>query len=593
MILNNSKLYKSFLIFGFFTVSLILYIIYKIPNADGYELSIYNVFPLYFFFLFIIAYIFAYIVIFKLLSEEKQDFRLFILPFILLFMTNGILLSIENLHGYLLYGRGRGDILYHIGAMKDILLNGYIYKENIYPITHIIGAIISLITNFSLESISVLISVIFWLVFPLSMYYLSSSMITETWKKLLMASFSTLLLFSTLSLSILPSMLSILFFPFILGSYQYKYWKNKRGPEFSILIIILAFFITYMHPITTIFLIILLIVYCLVPYYENTYIVKQKTLNLVLIVGIIFSMWYFSHTSIKVFVLEVYDSLIYGSDTSLTNYYSNLYSKTDLSIYSSIKYMFWNYGHLVILFSIAFIYTCFIIRKYFTKKELSLNNITYVYFQLISFLIALLLLTTNLVEFDILRVCRLATISSILSCGFFLIEIMKSEKRYLLGGFIFVLFLSSFFVFNIYSSPRSSSPNLQMTQMEHNELKWLIENRNETLYVISPTDILINQFYFLGHEESFKHLNQFIVYIFPINFGYDEYNSLHELVGRKVKIYSPFYTTYGKDLEINYMILPPEVWNIASRYNESSVKNDNSVNIIYSNGEYENWLIKK
>ena len=55
--------------------------------------------------------------------------------------------------------------------------------------------------------------------------------------------------------------------PLILGAFQYKVWKKKRSMEFSIIVLILAFLITYMHPMTTVFLIIMLISYVVARYF--------------------------------------------------------------------------------------------------------------------------------------------------------------------------------------------------------------------------------------------------------------------------------------------------------------------------------------
>lgn len=562
------------------------------PNATGYELTIYDAFPNYFFFLFMIVNFFAYCVIYLEIIDKSEKIRHSILAFILILFSNAVLLSLGNLHGYWLYGRGEGDVLYHIGAMKDIIFNGYIERGNFYPILHIMGAIMAYMTDISFEKITTLIRIILFSCFPLSIYFLSASMFKAYWKRLLITSFSTLMIFSLFSMTFHPSILSITLIPFVLGLYQYKSWQNKKPVEFSILTIVFCFLIIFMHPMTTIFLVVVLFGYLIIPALFAKSYLKTNPLKLILITSTIFLAWYLSFASIEWSIKNIYVSLFFEPETSIVNYYADTYSSIELSIYSTVKYLFWNYAHLVLLYGIGVIYICSIVYKYYKCKKIALTDATYLYFQLIGFLLAIALLFSYFIEFEIVRVSRLATMFSVTSIGLFSVSLIKSNKKYVAFPFICILLLSSFFVFNIYSSPFQSTPNYQMTQMEYSGLDWIVTHRNENISFISGTNVQKNGYYLLGYKESLKNPIIYIRKSLPINFGFNEYDSLKDAVKYELNFNGIFYTVYTKYMEITYKVLPDEVWDIATKHNKKYIQNDCSVNVIYSSGEHENWLIK-
>lgn len=588
----NARRSNIFLILGFLIVSIILYIIYKTPNANGYELTIYEVFPNYFFILFIIVNFLAFSVIYLEIIDKPEKIIYSILAFFLILFSNAILLSLGDLHGYWLYGRGEGDVLYHIGVMKDILSNGNIIGEDYYPFSHIMGAIMAYLINIPLEKITTLIRISLYLSFPLSIYFLSSSMFKSYWKRLLISSFSTLMLFSVFSMTFHPSIFSIYLIPFVLGSYQYKSWQNKKELEFSILILFFIFVIIFMHPMTTVFLVVVLFGYLIIPaLFAKSYPRNNPSL-LILIILIVFVSWYLSFVSIGWYIDRIYRSIFFEPQTSIVNYYTGIYSSIELSIYSRVKYLFWNYGHLVLLYGIGVMYICSNVYKYYKYKKISLTDATYSYFQLIGFLLSIALLLSYFIEYEIIRVSRLATMFSVVTIGLFSINLIQSNKKYIAFPFICIILLSSFFVFNIYSSPFQSSPNYQMTHMEYSGLDWIVTHRNETISFISGTNIQKNGYYLLGYKEILKHPIIYIRKSLPINFGVNKYDSLKDAVKSELNFNDIFYTIYSKDMEITYKVLPTEVWDIATKYDKKYIKNDHSVNVIYSSGEQENWLIK-
>ncbi|HJH29873.1 MAG TPA: hypothetical protein C5S50_01015 [Methanosarcinaceae archaeon] len=587
------NLSKIFLSLGYLALFTIAYIIYKTPNATGYELTIYNAFPSYFFLLFILIYFMGFSIIFKGIWNRTEKIGSFVPAIILILLANGVFLSLSNLHGYWLEGRGEGDVLAHIGYMKDIIINGNIGTNNYYPMLHLIGVIIFYFANISLENISTIIYVFFSLSFPLFIYFLSSSMLNNMWERLLITSFSLTLIFSLFHLRVHPSIWSIIIVPLLLGAIQYKIWKQKRSMEFSIIILILAFLIIYMHPMTAVFLIIMLSCYAIVTNFVPKADLYTKPINTIIIIFTVFLSWYLSFIGIQRFTRNIYNSLFIESETSIASFYMDVYSTAQLSFYTTIKYLFWQYGHLIILIGISTLFIIITLRKLLLHKNNSLNNVTYMFLQISGFLTAVVFTVTYFVEFNIVRVFRFSVMISVITCGLFFIDTINIDRKRVVIAFITIMFLSSFFVFNVYSGPVKSSVNSQMTLMEHDGLKWILTHKNNMIYFVSGTNIYKNSIYFFGGQGAKKNRVKYIRATLPNHYGVDEYSSLGVAVENKIGFNESFYTIYNKHMEINYQVLPEEVWDIATRYNKEVIENDASVNIIYSNGEFENWLVQE
>lgn len=135
---DENRVIKIVAIIAFIFIISALTIIAKIPPASGYEISIYEAYPWYFW-VFIITSIFMgqIILVRSALSSDKSD-RLCFFGFLAIITTNIILLFMPFIRGYATYGRG--DVLSHIGHIKDILRTTSFGTDNFYPLDHILTA---------------------------------------------------------------------------------------------------------------------------------------------------------------------------------------------------------------------------------------------------------------------------------------------------------------------------------------------------------------------------------------------------------------------------------------------------------------------
>lgn len=151
--ITTERFVKLLSILAFLFIELVITIIATTPSASGYEISIYEVFPWYFWFFLILSLAIGQIIIFlNIFNENTKKNKVWLIGLIIVLIASCILLSIPYSRGYVTYGRG--DNLEHIGEAKDILFSGSIKPSNFYPSIHILTAVISLIGDINIIDVS-------------------------------------------------------------------------------------------------------------------------------------------------------------------------------------------------------------------------------------------------------------------------------------------------------------------------------------------------------------------------------------------------------------------------------------------------------
>ena len=163
---DNNRVQKLFTLLGFAFILISLYNVVFSNGAESYEISIYAKYAWYFWWLIILAIFTGQILlIINSLSPEREGLS-WLTGFLLILLSNAILLLLPFVRGYAF--DSEGDQHTHIGYMRDILRDGSIGK-NFYPLDHIIGVTIHLLTGITLENITFVIPLIFSFSLILSM----------------------------------------------------------------------------------------------------------------------------------------------------------------------------------------------------------------------------------------------------------------------------------------------------------------------------------------------------------------------------------------------------------------------------------------
>ena len=584
-----------------------------IPPANSYEISIYEAYPVSFWF-FIFGSIGCGICILvhqAFYGEDKSKW--WFLGFSAIIFTNFILLFLPIFRGYAVYGRE--DTLTHIGYIKDIIFTGFIGKDNFYPIIHILPTNISYITGLDPMILVNIIPPIFSIFYIVSIYLLSTIVSKNRGQSLLITAFGSLLLFGGQSLAFAPSVQSFLLFPIVLFLYYKSRISLKKSFEYKLPLLLFLFLIPFFHPMTSLYLILLFL--CLDVSYmiykrinrskeSNLKVISKRRSSLIpsLLVSVIFFTWFSMCAYFAKSIWRVASWLFYETGLPQSMYYVGLFERADLTVFGFIETFFKIHGHHILYFIISFILFISTLRRiFFSRSKHNLNLVTFSLFFVVFGLLVFIFFTGDfIIGYE--RALKYPIFASTVLNGiglYVLINRGKSEsskkkkflRKKILAAIIIPILLSSSAIalIDTFRSPAIKSYNAQVTRMEIEGADWFLDNRNQDLYI---DDIKVLPYRFadalLGKETEKKNIMWAGVWTYPPDhFNYsnkimlgesyeaDKYLMLNEL---SKLLYPEVYPEY------------PRLW----RFNDEDFDRlnlDQSVNKIYINSGIEVYYVYK
>ena len=224
-------------------------IIIDTPPAAGYEISLYKAYPFYLW-LFILSAFSCGLYFLVSQSFSIHSSKKWVFGFIILLYCNLLILLLPFIRGYATLGRG--DVLTHIGYIKDILNTGHfpsagIIGANHYPVVHIIGADLSYLTNLAPEILAEIYPGFFTLFYICSIYLLARNISINQGEMLMITAFGSLLLFKHSNLMLAPSVICFFILPFNLFLIHKQYLSYKKL-EFSLILILMLIVVPFLHP---------------------------------------------------------------------------------------------------------------------------------------------------------------------------------------------------------------------------------------------------------------------------------------------------------------------------------------------------------
>jgi len=519
------------------------------------------------------------------------------------------------IRGYIIYGRG--DILTHIGYIKDILATAHIEHRNFYPIDHILSAALYYITNIKISDTIKIIPPIFSLFYIISIYLLASQILKRKGEVLFILMFASILLFRNENLMFAPSVQSFFLLPFVLYIY-FKRYNLKNPLKLDVLLSFMAFIIAFFHPMTMIFFLSIFFMMGLYWFIYNRGINKKrkkqnshqklkletKTILIVSIYFIAFIIWCFIYPKfVSASIKVVLNWFIYKKGGSEFKAISSVISYAHPKLLDLIEVGFYRFGQIIVLGLMTFI---FLIRTFSTwrKSKLEKNEIAHYIFFLIGFLIFAILSVATFFNYFIIgfgRVSRYVIFFSSIAIGlgfyllFMRLKISKSisfmKKRVIAITLLcIVLFLLLFFsIFNLYFSPIIKMENQQVAKGELKGMQWFFDHRNEN-FLIEEIEISQMRFYdaLFGCKAPEKNIRYGISTLPPNHFGYnnktfmgESYNeSCYLIIPRLGRIFYPeMYPKYE------------EYWRFESN-DFNKLEKDQTVEKIYSCGDLDIYLIR-
>jgi len=222
--------------------------------ATGYELDLYGNTPLLTWVFLTLSVICGIsILILQIATKGYKVGYLWIVGLLLLVTTRVSLLCIPYIRGY---GPWRGDNLYHLGLVRDILSNGYLTEGNFYPIMHILITEITFTAGIPYYIVAALSTPFVSALFVLTTYMLATAILPRKGQQILATGLAAVvMIFSGYDLYLMPVGWTLFLLPLLL----FFYFKQSTTP-YRILFLILLVSFPFFHPFTAVMVILSLII---------------------------------------------------------------------------------------------------------------------------------------------------------------------------------------------------------------------------------------------------------------------------------------------------------------------------------------------
>ena len=608
---NVRRIDKLLATTGFIFITAALYIIAATPPATGYELSIYDAYPPYFWF-FIVASVSCGITILvhqAFTTEEKSNWWLAGLCIVV--FANAIFLGLPFFRGYAFYSEG--DVFTHLGLMKDIMATGHIGSGNFYPVVHLLGVSLLDITGLKEGLIANLLFVSWSTIYLLNIYLLATVVSSHRRQALLITAFASPLIYGNHHTVLHPSVLSLFMVPLLLYFYHRRQNLQSGRVGSSIALILLVFAITFIHPVTALFVIAILLTFNLSAFlYRQIAGRKQPDLassmtiagnyNIALIMFIVFFMWYFSYSAIQGSIKIVYDWLVYETTASLFRYQTETLAAARLTPFQMIELFIYRYGPIVLYLFVSAAAVAVVLKESLSKKaRLEPMNFTYAVLFIIGLAASAFSLWGFTGEFNPVRISRFFLAMAPIVSGLVIYKLVDYRtsgnlrrvrlwREPLIGLVAFLLVAAGILsIFNVYGSPRTTRVNWQVTRMEIAGTEWLLKHRDNKIAVASLS-IVVHRFEDLIYgTESVPARAKRDPAPMPSHFGYDKNSSAAQTYDFTAR----YLLTCEAD-RLYPMIYPQNVRARAHQYLDddfASLSADPTVSHLYTNGDLDVWRV--
>ncbi|MCL0082804.1 hypothetical protein M1O14_03765, partial [Dehalococcoidia bacterium] len=174
--MKSARLIKIIACVCFVLITVALVVVWNSP-ATAYEVCIYAATPPIFWAALILSFVCGIsIIVQQLYARDHEKSNLWVVGLILILLGHTALLSLWIIRGYALWCPG--DPLSHLGWIQDIIYSGHVVGfVELYPITHIYLAQISLLLDINPVVLHRLIPLFFALLYVAGMYLLVKSIL--------------------------------------------------------------------------------------------------------------------------------------------------------------------------------------------------------------------------------------------------------------------------------------------------------------------------------------------------------------------------------------------------------------------------------
>jgi len=468
------------------------------PAATGYEISIYQALPWYFWVLVCVALACGLAILVEEAFASRKS-RLWTLGYSAVLSTNAAVLLLPFLRGY---ETSRGwDVLTHIGFARDISTTGTLalagtHGEDPYPAMHIILVGAHYVTGVRFETLAITLPAVFTLFYMVCVYLLARALTKSRGQTILVAAFGSLLLFRDQNLLLFPSMQAFQILPITL----YLYYRAKGGIRPSLghaLCLILVMISTpLLNPGEgTLFLLLLIgFIHFASRLYSRrgwvdgirgrsvTIAAQRNPVNPTLILAVTWFLWFSAFVAFDS-IRIVIEWFVYGIGSTTATQYAQLLGRANLSPLKLANLALTTYGQAIIYMTLGLVLSVHFLRVFSSRKEgLQLNEFVFSgVFLLFGSVLIVAFFAYIYVGFE--REMRYAIFAATIIGGMGLYRPRLGHSSKIRVIFVGVLLVSAgtLAIFNAFPSPIDRAGNYQATQMEFSGTTWFLDHRDQAL----------------------------------------------------------------------------------------------------------------
>lgn len=597
---TNSGSHKSVRIIitttGFLFILISLYLI-NYNYVTGYEISIYTSVPEIW--ILLIGSILCGLVV--IVSSISDNINFWVFGFFILMFSNFIATSLGALRGYYLYNPS--DTSAHVGFAKDIISKGHFYEADMFPITHILIAQLSQISNISLSGVAMYFPGTYTVFYMVSTLLLAREILPNREYVLITSATSVVLLYRSIHVSLYPQALATFFLPL----FFYLLFKSSETWKYELLFIIILIMFPWLHFVPTAAVIILLAfiyifnkvcVYCFKRDSPFSSILGNSPYALLALI-VISTIWYSSYHLFGVGVRElIYKIHGEASKTHQIEEMRILLSSTDVA--TMIEVFVKAYLHVLVYLFFSIIASIIVLLRS-NNSKLKLLSVVFTLSGSLHFIILQVVPWVSIGRFLNLNLALWVTP---LLVGFVLRKLFYKKfslSRLLVLSILIVLSVSG--LLNIYHSPYILQPNLQVTQANLDGHKWFFDHKHRHFLFSAMGSSPGLPAYLLGQIEYYKRndirnsyfeLRYKLNEVLPPHFGYMRHHTIGEFFnGSRYLIVSKSFQLAINEPTLNKKGLPspPWFWHGFNNTDFYKLEFDQSVDKLYTNNEFTVYLI--
>ncbi|RIH99422.1 hypothetical protein B9J77_05250 [candidate division NPL-UPA2 bacterium Unc8] len=590
---------------AFIFIATALFVVATTPPATGYEISIYDAYPSYFWF-FIIAAIACGIIILVRQAFAQKPSRWWIAGFSVILFTNLVILLLPFARGYLTWGRG--DVLTHIGYTKHILFTGHFASAgeagaNHYPVIHILGANLSLITGLTPELLAMLVPGFFTLFYMVSICLLSKRIASCRGQALLTTAFGSLLLFGLGNLMVAPSIQCFHMLPFVLFL-LYKAAISANRAAYSLLLALVLLLIPFLHPGegSIFFILILLCLGFSLWCYRRIKKPLEKAgstvsapqsisfINPSLILFVTWFAWFAAFPLLAGIIKYVWDRVVYQMGPTAAMEVADTLAKANLSLFEFTELFSKMWGHVAIYCLVAAMISILVGKRFLSSTgKTDSSQFTFSFLFIIFGILMFVAFSTGAIWVAFNRVMLYVIFAATILSGLGLYVLFRNWHRRI--GMVITTFLliaaATIGVFNTFPSPIVRANSAQVTRMEMSGMQWFFAHRDEALLI---DHILLNP---LRFDDALQGVQGRLLHIQKVDvperhFGYPQ----KEMYGESFA--EGRYLVDSKISRVSPLIFPEFVDLLAFRPQDfyRLDNEDPSVSKVYSSGEFWVYIVR-